>query len=33
VPLTIHKEFLKKLTYGFWREHSGMAHGAFEGLR
>jgi hypothetical protein len=31
-PLTEHQEFLKKLTYGFWREYSGMAHGAFEGL-
>jgi hypothetical protein len=32
VPLTPHQEFLKKLTYGFWREYSGMAHGTFEGL-
>jgi hypothetical protein len=32
VPLTPHQEFLKRLTYGFWQEYSGMAHGAFEGL-
>jgi hypothetical protein len=32
VPLTPHQEFLKKLTYGFWREYSAMAHGTFEGL-
>jgi len=32
VSLTPHQEFLKTLTYGFWREYSGMAHGAFEGL-
>jgi hypothetical protein len=32
VALTPHQEFLKKLTYGFWQEYSGMAHGTFEGL-
>jgi hypothetical protein len=32
VPLTPHQEFLKKLTYGFWQEYSGMAHATFEGL-
>jgi hypothetical protein len=32
VPLTAHQQFLKKLTYGFWQEYSGMAHAAFEGL-
>ena len=32
VPYTAHQEFLKKLTYGYWREYSGMAHGTFEGL-
>lgn len=32
VFLTPHQEFLKKLTYGFWQEYSGMAHAAFEGL-
>jgi hypothetical protein len=32
VSLTPHQEFLKKLTYGFWQEYSGMAHATFEGL-
>src|SRR5271166_6063782 len=32
VPLTPHQEFLKKLTYGFWQEYSGMAHATFNGL-
>jgi len=27
-----HQEFLRTLVYGPWREHSAMAHGAFEGL-
>ncbi len=30
--LTPHKEFLRKLTLGFWREYSGMAHATFQGL-
>jgi hypothetical protein len=29
---TPHQQFLKKLTYGFWQEYSGMAHATFEGL-
>jgi hypothetical protein len=29
---TPHQQFLKKLTYGFWQEYSGMAHSTFEGL-
>jgi hypothetical protein len=32
VPLTPHQEFLKKLTFGFWQEYSGMAHATFNGL-
>ena len=32
VDLSPHQEFLKKLTYGFWREYSSMAHATFEGL-
>ena len=32
VPYTAHQNFLKRLTYGDWREYSGMAHGTFEGL-
>jgi len=32
VALTPHQEFLKKLTYGFWQEYSGMAHATFEGV-
>jgi len=32
VPLTPHQQFLKRLTYGFWQEYSGMAHATFEGL-
>ncbi len=32
VPLTPHQEFLKKLTYGFWQEYSGIAHATFNGL-
>ncbi len=31
-PLTPHQEFLKKLTFGFWQEYSGMAHATFQGL-
>jgi hypothetical protein len=31
-PLTAHQEFLKKLTFGFWQEYSGMAHATFQGL-
>jgi hypothetical protein len=29
---TPHQEFLRKLTFGFWREYSGMAHATFEGV-
>lgn len=29
---TPHQEFLRRFTYGPWREYSAMAHGAFEGL-
>jgi hypothetical protein len=29
---TPHQQFLKRLTYGFWREYSGMSHATFEGL-
>lgn len=29
---TPHQEFLQKLTYGFWREYSAMAHATFDGL-
>jgi len=32
VPYTPHQQFLKTLTFGFWREYSGMAHGTYEGL-
>jgi hypothetical protein len=32
VPLTPHQEFLRKLTFGFWQEYSGMAHATFNGL-
>lgn len=31
-PLTPHQEFLKRLTFGFWQEYSGMAHATFQGL-
>jgi len=31
-PLTAHQEFLKNLTFGYWREYSGMAHVTFQGL-
>jgi hypothetical protein len=31
-PSTPNKVFLEKLTFGFWREYSGMAHAAFHGL-
>jgi hypothetical protein len=31
-PLTPHQEFLKNLTFGFWREYSSMAHVTFQGL-
>lgn len=32
MPLTPNQQFLKKLTYGFWQEYSGMAHATFQGL-
>jgi hypothetical protein len=32
VPLNPHQEFLKKLTFGFWQEYSGIAHATFQGL-
>lgn len=31
-PVTPNKVFLEKLTLGFWREYSGMAHATFNGL-
>jgi hypothetical protein len=31
-PLTAHQEFLKKLTFVFWKEYSGMTHAVFQGL-
>jgi hypothetical protein len=31
-PLSAHQEFLRKLTFGFWQEYSGMAHATFNGL-
>jgi hypothetical protein len=31
-PLPPHQEFLEKLTFGFWKEYSGMAHAVFQGL-
>jgi len=30
--LTPHQEFLKKLTFGFWQEYSGISHATFQGL-
>jgi hypothetical protein len=32
MPLTAHQQFLKKLTYGFWQEYSGISHATFQGL-
>jgi hypothetical protein len=32
VAPTPHQQFLKKLTFGFWDEYSGMAHATFQGL-
>jgi hypothetical protein len=32
VPPTTHQQFLKKLTYGFWQEYSGISHATFQGL-
>jgi hypothetical protein len=32
VALTSNQEFLKKLTFGFWQEYSGIAHATFQGL-
>jgi hypothetical protein len=31
-PLTAHQQFLKNLTYGYWREYSEYSHGTFQGL-
>jgi hypothetical protein len=31
-PFTPHQEFLKKLTFGFWQEYSGISHATFQGL-
>lgn len=28
---TAHQDFLKRLTFGFWQEYSGMAHATFQG--
>jgi hypothetical protein len=30
--LTPHQGFLKRLTFGFWQEYSGMAHATYQGL-
>jgi hypothetical protein len=32
VPLTPIQKFLNELTFGFWEEYSGLAHGTFQGL-
>ena len=29
---TLHKQFLRKLTLGFWREYSSISHASFDGL-
>lgn len=29
---TPHQEFLKKFTFGFWKEYSGISHATFQGL-
>jgi hypothetical protein len=29
---TPHQEFLRKLTFGFWQEYSGISHATFQGL-
>jgi hypothetical protein len=31
-PLTPHQQILKKLTFGFWQEYSGISHATFQGL-
>ena len=32
VQPTPHQEFLRKLTFGFWQEYSGISHATFQGL-
>ena len=32
VAPTRHQEFLKRLTFGFWQEYSGISHATFQGL-
>ena len=32
LALTDHQLFLKRLTYGYWREYSSYSHGTFQGL-
>jgi len=32
VQLSAHQEFLKRLTFGFWQEYSGISHATFQGL-
>jgi hypothetical protein len=32
VPFSDHQNFLKTLTFGFWREYSDYSHGTFQGL-
>ncbi len=29
---TAHQQFLKRFTYGFWQEYSGISHATFQGL-
>jgi hypothetical protein len=29
---TPHQQFLRRLTYGFWQEYSGISHASFQGL-
>lgn len=30
--LAAHQQFLKRFTYGFWQEYSGISHATFQGL-
>jgi hypothetical protein len=30
--IAVHQQFLRKLTYGFWQEYSGISHATFQGL-
>jgi hypothetical protein len=31
-PPTEHQQFLRRLTYGFWQEYSGISHATFQGV-